>query len=81
VPRLPEEIWQQIARAALAAEGGDPRVLARLSAVCSSWHAAVRCAVVQADSLPGPELVPGEHLRYCCGHLLDTSSHCAAEPR
>ena len=60
---LPNEIWQQIARAALAAEGGDLRVWARLSEVSSLWRAAVSCAVVQANALPEAVVRPGEHLR------------------
>jgi len=64
-PRLPSEIWQQISRAALAAEDGDPRAWARLSAVNSLWRAAVSCAVLVPDSVPEAGPMPGDHQLLC----------------
>ncbi len=60
LPQLPSDVWQRIARMALAAEDGDTRVWARLSAVSSLWRAAVSCAVVPAESPPGEDPTPGE---------------------
>ena len=59
LPHLPPGVWQHIARAALAAEDGDPRAWARLSAVNSLWCAGLRCAVVQAEDVPAHRAVPG----------------------
>ena len=66
LPRLPLDVWQQIARAALAAEDGDLRAWARLSAVCPQWRPAVRYAVVDADSPPvAGDVSGGSHPQHC----------------
>ena len=59
LPHLPPGVWQHVARAALAAEDGDPRAWARMSAVSAAWRAGLRCAVVRAEEMPADRPFPG----------------------
>jgi len=80
-PRLPNEIWQQIARAALAAEDGDMRAWARLSAVNSLWRAAVSCAVMSPDAVPEVGPVPGDQQLLCIAVYNNIREPCCSDSR
>ncbi len=59
LPQLPSDVWQHIARLALAAEDGDTRVWARLSAVSTTFRAGISCVVVPPEALLAGGPVPG----------------------